>query len=176
MHGCPYTREDESWMDIGIKQVNLGNETPYSDCGNFSVSIGIPFPGHYNMDILAVYVNNKAVDIPSFQNFKGKKTYSLLDSCTSLIVVPDSVLSIVQNAIINGGGVSTRFSTDPYFQSWLKSNTVVQVEESDFNWDVLPTIGFTIASQDYSFKNITVVLGPREYIQLDATGKYCKPV
>ena len=169
MHGCPYDKANMSWIDVG-------NTTPYSDCGNYSVTIGIPTPSYYNLDILATYINNQAVDVGNrFQALSnGRKMYSILDSCTSHIIVPSAIMNTIRPKIVDG--LSDRFARDRNLNSWLNAEIALAVLDSDFKWDILPTLGFTIGSQDSSFKNITIVLGPRDYIQTDSSGRFCNSI
>jgi hypothetical protein len=56
MHGCPYGRQSESFMDIG-------NDTPYTPgtgCGNWSATVGIPSP----LIIISTYCRSLLIACP----------------------------------------------------------------------------------------------------------------
>lgn len=172
MHGCTYSREDQSFFDIG-------NDSPYQPkktCANWSATIGIPSPTYFNLDILEISFG--AVPVPLSFNWQtrsgGFKTYSILDSCTSLILLPSYIVEYLKNQVYNSGGLSPSILNSVYFQNWIDGIWSVSWDPKSFNWELLPTVSFTIKSQATNYQNVTLVLGPRQYIQVDKTGNFCK--
>ncbi|KAJ3304490.1 hypothetical protein HDV03_002699 [Kappamyces sp. JEL0829] len=160
IHGCPYLQMSESWIDFG-------NETPYSGCGGYSVTIGVPETSYFTLDLLSIGVNGAAA--PKSANWQaGMK--SIIDSCTSSILIPKTALGSLKNAIKTAGALSSRLQQSSYLDPFLSQELSLRLLDSDFYWPGLPTISFTIASQTSAFDNITLVLGPRQYIQSDQSG------
>ena len=162
-HGCPYSSSSSSWVDFG-------NETPYTPCDGVSVTIGMPKVSYFNLNILDVAVGGVSVSLYSGWQ---QSMYSILDSCTSMILVPTAALAMLQSDIIYSGGLSNRLQNSPDLQNWLDANVMLGLAESDIQWEMLPNISFTIDSTyTNSYSNITLVLGPRQYIQKESNG-YC---
>ena len=171
IHGCPYgALQGDSFIDFG-------NETPYHpNCGSWSVTIGIPFPSYYNLDILQIGIN----DIPQNlgdnwqpSNFFGTRYFSILDSCTSNLVLPGAIVNNLKAQIIAGDGISPRLKSSRQLSAWLMGNIALSLDSEDLIYSKLPNISFSIASQFTDFANITIILGPRQYIQTDSSGTSC---
>ena len=164
-HGCPYSSSSKSWIDFG-------NDTPYSPCDDLSVTIGIPKASYFNLKVLEIAVSGAPVQLYSGWE---KSMYSILDSCTSLILVPAGVVSKLQTDILNSGGLSYRLRSSLDLQDWLDGNVLLGFKQKDIDWKKLPNISFTISSAftEGTYRNISLVLGPRQYIQIDTNG-YCK--
>jgi hypothetical protein len=173
IHGCTYERESESYIDIG-------NESLYepAGCTNFSATIGIPSPSYYNLDILQITFANSVVPLNSaWQTVKVStqlyRRYSVLDSCTSVILLPTYMVTLLKNQVIASGGLSAILG-NVYLNDWLNGMSGVAWNPNSIKWELLPEVSLTIKSQTTNQKNVTLVLGPRQYIQLDDTGLYCK--
>lgn len=161
-HGCPYSLSNQSWMDIG-------NETPYSACGDFSVAVQLPEASYFTLDVTDISVGPKSI---SFSSSWQKNHYTILDSCTSNILLPKNALSELKSQIKNSGGLSYRLQNSNYLSLWLDGSVKLRLLDSDLTWSKLPTLNFTMASGMTVYKEVSLVLGPRQYIQPDSDGYY----
>jgi hypothetical protein len=166
-HGCPYSRQEDSYIDFG-------NETPYSKCGNATASIVMPIVSHYNVDIIQIKAGNNIIPLqPTFQPGSGiRKTYSILDSCTSLIRMPPNVVEAFHQQVLDSNAISGSFRLSQYFDGWLNAKWGLLNLASHINFDLLPTFTVTLASGKEDYANVTLVLGGRQYIEVDPDG-YC---
>lgn len=100
--------------------------------------------------------------------------YSILDSCTSAIRVPESTLAMIQDRITKGKGLSKRLKAREELTTWLYGQIKLGAIDDDLIWEHLPVLSFTISSElsNAPYKNTTLILGPRQYIQKDRKG-YC---
>ncbi|KAI8900866.1 aspartic peptidase domain-containing protein [Globomyces pollinis-pini] len=164
-HGCPYHMEKESWIDIG-------NETPYSDCGNQSVTFDVQFESYYTLNVTAIAIANQSVALPvEFQGTypNGFRKWSILDSCTSIILVPDLVMNSFVMALIESYAFPLELAADENFLEFLNGNVGYSFEEKDIAWDLLPSLSFSLST---SIGNVDLVLGPRNYLQATTEGYY----
>eukprot|EP00842_Homolaphlyctis_polyrhiza_P003613 jgi/Hompol1/4252/HPOL_007010-RA len=102
--------------------------------------------------------------------------YSIVDSCTSVLMIPPAAFTAFTTAIRNSGGLPTSFSTTDTSQ-FLNGYYAMSVPASAFNWPALPTLAFDIAQDPATTSNgqaatFRIVLGPRQYIQPDPLGYY----
>jgi hypothetical protein len=164
-HGCPYQREEESYIDFG-------NELTFKGCSNKSATINIPVMSYYNVDIQSIKVNNIKSKLPEdFQN-TGYMYYSILDSCTSLITLPSSVVLDLQQAMLSSGGLSPRLTSSDSFKSWFDGEIALFLGSTYLDFDRLPDITIQLASNRTDYKDVSLTLGPRQYIQIDSDGYY----
>ncbi|KAI8900855.1 aspartic peptidase domain-containing protein [Globomyces pollinis-pini] len=166
LHGCPYTMQSKSWIDFG-------NETPYTDCGGRSVTISIPFKSYFTLNVKSISISGSSQTLPKqFQaaskKFSAGYAWSILDSCTSVIVLPDSIVVDLQNKIKASGGFSKTITSEAYyFSAFLDAQGAIQISKDEINWNLLPSLSFVITSD---LGDIELVIGPRQYIQYDTTG------
>ncbi len=163
-HGCPYTKITEGWIDFG-------NDTAYTSCGNMKATVKIPNPSYYNLDITDVSINGSKIPLQS--DFQKNGVYSILDSCTSNILVPQYILTFLQDQVVGYFGLSLDFQSGPHFDAFMDGDIWLEADESNFIWEKLPNISVTINSGFDAYSTVTLVIGPRQYIQSDSTGTKC---
>jgi hypothetical protein len=174
---CAYDAASTSYIDFG-------NTDGYAMCGaNGPVaSTYMPVKSFFTVDVRAMYINGVKATLPSvFQTTGGGlsgfdiKTWSVLDSCTNRILIPYSVFSALYTAIIASNGLPN------WLQSTDKSNFVngyiaFYTSSSDFSWNLLPSFAIEITSDQVISPGVNetfqLVLGPKQYIQVDQDG-YC---
>jgi hypothetical protein len=168
-HGCPYTREAQSWIDIG-------NETPYTGCGNQSVTINMPYKSYYNLDVQGISVGGIPLPLPTtFQPMgNSRRRYSILDSCTSMILLPSSITLGFQDMLKNSTAFSRTLRTNFYFEQWINGDILMSNLQNHIDFSMLPNITFEIATGRKDYNSTKLVLGPRQYIQVDNDG-FCIP-
>ena len=128
------------------------------------------------MDIKAITIGGIDSPLPSsFQPGKGiQKVYSILDSCTSQILLPKSVFDDFVSKLKSSGAFSDTFiGYGSYYTSWFDGTSPGLTLEGHIDFDKLPSLAFVVASQTKAFKNITLEIGPRHYILQDKTLNYC---
>ena len=163
-HGCPYSRESEAWIDFG-------NSTPYTACGNIQATVKVPSASYFNLNITDVTVNGSSIPLQSdFQT----RLFSILDSCTSNILVPSYIYDFLRDQIVGYFGLSLDLQSSAEFDQFMNGEIRLELDESAFIWDKLPNISVTLASGFDQYSSVTLVIGPRQYIQVDETGKLCK--
>lgn len=159
-HGCPYSLQSQSWIDFG-------NDNPFTDCGSQSARIKMPKKSYYNVDLQQVSIDGVNSPFPS--NFQVTQ-YSVLDSCTSVITLPTTVASQIQDAIKSSNAFSTAFKDSSVFQDWVNGDISLKLKSSDIDFGKLPSLTFVLASGHTDYSSVTLVLGPRQYIQIDSDG------
>lgn len=163
-HGCPYSSISNAWIDFG-------NETPYIGCRGIVASIMMPSKSYYNIDLMNIGING--LDIPLPSTFQSANSWSFMDSCTSNIMLPQNSLAALKAAIKQSNAISTTWTTSGYFDSWLASQVQLPFLDSDINWNLLPNITFTINTHAFdTASSVTLVLGPKHYIQANGLGYY----
>jgi hypothetical protein len=164
-HGCPYSRESQSWIDFG-------NETPYVGCGNQSVTVNMPTKTYYNLDLQRILVGGNSLPFPTtFQSGSGSsRKYSILDSCTSLILLPLSTVNAFRTALRESGAFSQTFQSNLYFDQWIDGEILFSNLHLHIDYSLLPNITFEIATGRNDYNSTQLVLGPRQYIQIDTSG------
>jgi hypothetical protein len=154
-HGCPFSNINDSYIDIG-------NDTPDSACGGLKVSVQIANPEFYSLDILEIGFDRIAQPLPStFQT----RHLSILDSCTSNILLPHSNFQAFVEQIYSSSAFSSQIVDSGYLLGWLYGNYRLNFVESDIDWEILPTLSFTFTSHMTIYENVTLEIGPRQYIQ-----------
>ena len=164
-HGCPYEREESSWIDFG-------NDTPYNGCQrNVRASILMPVKSYYTANLQEIKVNEVVTPLP--RNFQISNRWSFFDSCTSNIMVPKAVLTAIQDQILSSDAISTNWIKSGYISQWLNAQVMIPFGQTELDFAVLPNISFTISTQAFnSPSNVTLTLGPRQYIQANTNGFY----
>lgn len=172
--GCPYSKSTSSWIDFSAETGDPDN------CGTPAL-IGktiSPSKSYLTLNVMAVYVNSASIALPaSFQGPDSSqiggsiKSWSILDSCTSLIYVTSGVATALKSAIMESGGLSSHFTTSES-TSFLEGNSYSI--SGVFNLNVFPTLSFEIESSELvsnnTYGSFRLVLGPSQYIQKDDTG------
>ncbi|KAJ3326161.1 hypothetical protein HDV06_000037 [Boothiomyces sp. JEL0866] len=170
IHGCRYSEISHAYIDIG-------NTSPFSSCSNAVATISMPYKSYYNLDIRAIYIGGVLTTLPStFQssstNQYGGRYWSFMDSCNSDISLPPSVLSSLQTAIKNSGGLPSQLTSSGYLNQWLNGEIRMSVSSNSFNWSLLPSIAFNVSTGGLNPTIVQFVIGPQQYIQADSTGYY----
>ncbi|KAJ3326160.1 hypothetical protein HDV06_000036 [Boothiomyces sp. JEL0866] len=170
IHGCPYAYLTNAYIDFG-------NTRAFSSCSSISVTFTFPYDSYYTVDVRGISIGGKAVTLPTtFQgaskNYLGGRDWSILDSCTSLISIPTSAFNSLKTAITNSNGLPSIIQSSQYLSDWLNGNINVHASSSDFKWNLLPTIDFTLSTGGSSPSLVHIILGPQQYIQADSDGYY----
>jgi hypothetical protein len=103
----------------------------------------------------------------------GVQKYSILDSCTSNILLPADMHAALVTEIKRGKGLAPSVRKDSNIDLWLSGQVGLSLASTDLDFFNLPSVSFTISSQATNFQNITLTMGPRQYIQPDSTGRFC---
>jgi hypothetical protein len=163
-HGCPYRKENQSWIDFG-------NDTPYLGCSNTTLSINLPVKSYFTLDLQSVFINGIKSILPSGFQPKSTTTYSIIDSCTSQIKLPNSTVFDLQKAMKVSGGLGSALLQSSNFQGWIGGEIAIKLN-GYVNFTKLPNVTFQIASGRSDYGYISLTLGPRQYIEIDSDG-YC---
>ena len=166
-HGCPSRKRNESWIDFG-------NETPVTKCGNKNATLYMPTVSHVNIEILQIRVGGTSIPFPNeFQvSLNFTKTYSVLDSCTSLILLPTAIHDVFKASVINSNAFSSRVKNYALFEDWVGGLYSLGLVPADVNFSKLPTLTFTLSTGRNDGNAISLTLGPRQYLEIDIMG-YC---
>jgi Eukaryotic aspartyl protease len=164
-HGCPYDREEASWIDFG-------NDTPYNGCGrNVRASVLMPAKSYYNVNLRQIQVAGNTVSLP--RSFQSSNRWSFFDSCTSNIMVPRSTLTTIQETILASDAISEAWINSGYITQWLDVQVMIPFGKTELDFSLLPNISFTISTQAFdTLSNVTLTLGPHQYIQANTNGFY----
>jgi hypothetical protein len=162
-HGCSYEFTNQSWIDFG-------NEIPYIGCrNNVSASIIIPQKNHYTVNITEIVVGSTNIELSgNFQQFH----YSILDSCTSVILVPQEIFDKFKEKLVDSNAFSNQLRSSLYFESWINGQILLSNLGRHVNYELLPNISFTLQTGRKDYETINLVLGPRQYIQKTSSGYY----
>jgi hypothetical protein len=174
VHGCPWKRQNESWIDFGKTEVYT------TDCGP-ELSSYAPAKTYLTVDVINVYANNQKIKMPKeFQTtdnsllFGSEKVWSIFDTCSSYIRAPKIVIQALKFLINRDGGLPASLENPYMIDEFLSGRSYLPVESSAFNWTILPSITFEIPSDaplDLCYnKTIRFKLGPEHYIQETSSG------
>ncbi|KAH6585586.1 hypothetical protein BASA50_001195 [Batrachochytrium salamandrivorans] len=172
-HACPYSLSSQSYIDFG-------NTQPTYACSSNGVPVVwaySPVRSYFTLDIRSISINSSPVSLPStFQTVSGYRKWSLIDSCTSVLMVPKVVVSSLLAAVRSSGGIPSDLAASSYYSDFLNGNVGV-IPNNAFHWEKLPTLSFDITSDQMTTvgsKNATfrITLGPKQYIQPDDNGYY----
>jgi hypothetical protein len=164
IHGCKSTSQANGWIDFG-------NDTPYSGCGMSPVTVGSPSHRLYTVDLKEIAIGSEYRS--SFNSQWQTQTYSFVDSCTSVVILPVPEFSALVNKILAVGVFASSVNiSQTTIQNWLIGNLLVNVQESDFVWDNFPDVKFTVASNSKGYQNVSLTLKGRDYVQKDRDGYY----
>ncbi|KAJ1339205.1 hypothetical protein BSLG_006343 [Batrachochytrium salamandrivorans] len=170
---CPYGLSNQSYIDFG-------NTQPTYTCSSNGVPVVwaySPVRSYFTLDIRSISINSSPISLPStFQNVTGYRKWSLIDSCTSVLMVPSVVLSSLLDEIRSSGGIPSDLAASAHYSDFLNGRTGV-IPRNAFNWTKLPTVSFDITSDQMTTagsKNATfrVTLGPKQYLQRNDNGYY----
>ncbi|KAH6582176.1 hypothetical protein BASA60_002083 [Batrachochytrium salamandrivorans] len=168
---CPYGLSNQSYIDFG-------NTQPTYTCSSNGVPVVwaySPVRSYFTLDIRSISINSSPISLPStFQNVTGYRKWSLIDSCTSVLMVPSVVLSSLLDEIRSSGGIPSDLAASAHYSDFLNGRTGV-IPRNAFNWTKLPTVSFDITSDQMTTagsKNATfrVTLGPKQYLQRNDNG------
>ena len=171
-HACPYQYISQAYIDFGY-------EEPSTECGGTSEPSAwakSPSNTYYTVDIRSILVGGVALPLPSsFQSQSSLDYYSLVDSCTSLLLLPSSIVVALRSAIFDSGGLVPAISQNDV-TSFL-SGRYRFIFGTTPNWSALPTLTFRMVSSQRNdqgtYRLLDITLGPQQYIQIDPDG-YCK--
>ncbi|KAI8918074.1 aspartic peptidase domain-containing protein [Entophlyctis helioformis] len=171
-HGCPYSHVEDSYIDIG----NTEPSTKCNPTGQPNVWAASPVQDFYTVDIRAIYIDGKPIPLPAgFQDPRGSYPWSLVDSCTSAIFIPENVHTALISAIKASGGLPSEVASSSVVDSFLNAGVSLR-PKNDFDWAKMPTISFDFLTEA-AFKagghgTFRITLGPRQYLQRDVNGFY----
>ncbi|OAJ36958.1 hypothetical protein BDEG_21053 [Batrachochytrium dendrobatidis JEL423] len=171
-HACPYSMTNQSYVDFG-------NDDPSYKCSSNGVPVVwaySPARTYFTIDVRAISIDSVPVTLPqTFQNGIGYNKWSLVDSCTSVMILPGSVITALVNAIQSSGGLPSDLASSPHLSNFLSGSIGIRPVQP-FQWSKLPSISFDITSdqirpggQNATFK---ITLGARQYIQPNANGYF----
>lgn len=159
--------------------VDFGNDDPSYKCSSNGVPVVwaySPARTYFTIDVRAISIDSVPVTLPqTFQNGIGYNKWSLVDSCTSVMILPGSVITALVNAIQSSGGLPSDLASSPHLSNFLSGSIGIRPVQP-FQWSKLPSISFDITSdqirpggQNATFK---ITLGARQYIQPNANGYF----
>ena len=166
-HACPSNLMSQAYIDFG-------NSDPSFSCnpsGSPYVWAESPSTNYYTINVLDILIGGSSAPVPStFQEAQlsdGSQSWTVVDSCTSILLLPDSVVQALVTKILNSGAVPSNWP-----QSTINSffNVESVVSNPGFNWAKFPTLSFVIDSGTGS--NFQITLSANEYIQQTANGQY----
>ena len=168
-HACPLSLQSEGYVDFG-------NEDPSFTCnpsGTSYVWAYSPSVNYYTINIVGIKVGGSTVNLPkNFQKYglaDGSQSWSLVDSCTSVLLLPKNIVQSIIAAIVSSGGIPSSWSQQFLTQFF---NIQVLAINPDFKWDLFPTISIQIQTAANSGETFEIVLSAREYIQEASAGRY----
>ena len=165
--GCPPTELSNSYIDIG-------NDTSYSACGSSPVKVSILSQTYHTLDVLDFAVAGASIGLPKSASAWQKSGYSIIDSCTTLITLPSATFTSITTAILNSGGFSNKFlqaTSSADRLKFVKGEVYFSASaftSADFLWSKLPSFSVTVAVDQTTNSNVTITLGPKQYLMKDA--------
>ncbi|KAJ3346835.1 Type I transmembrane sorting receptor, partial [Kappamyces sp. JEL0680] len=97
LHGCPLAHASEGYIDFG-------DETAYSDCGGEVYKVQMPpASGYYEVNFTSFAVGGVVTGMGTGWQ---SSQLSILDSGTSMLLIPGAALSALQLAVFNSKGLS----------------------------------------------------------------------
>nr|KAJ3419101.1 hypothetical protein HK105_007402 [Polyrhizophydium stewartii] len=177
MHACPYTQMSDAYIDFG-------NDVPSTECNPTGAPLAwakCPTKSYFTLDVRNVSVNGQIVALPStFQTTDShviggsSKAWSIIDSCSTMLRVPSTVNSALQNAVRASGGLPSYMTSSQV--SGLLSASYAYTIGSGINWAALPTLSFDLVSDQIDAnglnKVLTLTLTGRQYLQCDEN-RFC---
>ena len=79
--------------------------------------------------------------------------------------LPTLVYQSLIDSMHSSGAFSRNLTSSIYFSAWLAGNYILHLKEADIDWSRLPTLSFTVSSGMTVYNNVTLAIGPRQYIQ-----------
>lgn len=171
-HGCPYLLASQSFIDFGNQTANP------EVCPGLEASVKMPTKSYYTLNVYALYIAGVAQPLPAgvFQpdttSFYGGIQWSILDSCTSNILVTQAILTNLQTKIKASGAFSSTLQASPYLTQWLNGEVTLQLNVNSINYAALPNITFQMVSGMAGYTTTSLTIGPHQYIQANAAGYY----
>ncbi|KAJ3000544.1 hypothetical protein HDV02_004839 [Globomyces sp. JEL0801] len=163
-HVCQQNSNSKSWVDFG-------NDTPFDECSKKNVSMTLPSLPTITLSILDISFGRLSIETLQKQTpfSPGYFGGANLDTCSSIIKIPDGVHENFLLALKDSSGFNDKISKDKGYEEFLKGNMALKANPSDIVYNSLPTITFTIATDA---DNIELTLGPYQYMR--RVGEYCK--
>ena len=168
-HACPLSLMSEAYIDFG-------NSDPSFTCnpdGTPNVWAYSPSADYYTINIVKINVGSNAVTLPQYfqqyTNGVGSLSWSIVDSCTTNLILPQNVVQALVNAIASSGAIPSSWPTNLKTQFL---NAEVTVSNPGFKWSLFPTITFYIQYTSTSTQTFQIVLSAYQYIQATADGDY----
>ncbi|KAJ3326162.1 hypothetical protein HDV06_000038 [Boothiomyces sp. JEL0866] len=159
IHAC---NSSDYWIDYG-------NTTPIQSCSNGAATVDSPSLTYYTLNVISTSIAGVAQQLPS--NFQCRSRQALGDSCTNFIAMPADLVYNLQSMLINSNGLPNELLSSISFNSWLYE--LSPTSYTDFKWNLLPNISFTINTGGPNPRNLTITIGPQNYILQNGYGQ-CK--
>lgn len=174
IYGCPFLFKNQSWIDFG-------DETPYTGCpGSINTlsiaTIQMPTKSYFTLNVTQILISSIAQPLPStFQqkstSYYGGSAWSILDSCTSNILLPAANLAAFIAQITSSGGLVSSLQNSQYLTPWLNGQISLGLSDAYFRYSLLPTLSFTISAGSNQLNPfITLTIGPKQYFQQNSAG------
>ncbi|KAJ3414456.1 Beta-secretase 2 [Chytridiales sp. JEL 0842] len=167
--GCPANSASPSVVDWGRDNRNL---TCSSQLGWAQVADA----SHFSVDVIGISVGSKSLPLPTVGWQAGANGKSLVDSCTTILYLPqfvhnELIAQVRASGAFNGiRGLSETNLNNFLFELYSLPATL------PINYTALPTLSFTLLSPPPSNPsttprgNLTLTLLPQNYIQQDNQG------
>ncbi|KAI9355682.1 aspartic peptidase domain-containing protein, partial [Zopfochytrium polystomum] len=162
--GCPATSDSPSVIDWGNEEKNL-------TCTQNGAPLGWAAVGsksYYNLNVKSVAVAGKDITLPT--DWQTSDT-SIIDSCTTLLLLPSAVFDVFVAKIKATGELQAAGLSSTDVDDFLYSQAGLPM---DVNYSKLPEISFSLDGLNGEI--ITLILTGRGYIQGDGTGYFYFPV
>ncbi|ORY45128.1 acid protease [Rhizoclosmatium globosum] len=166
--GCSATSTSPSFVDFGNQNDALSCITNQSPLGWATIIA----ESYYVVDVVGVAVSGIPVAIPPVwqQDYGG----SIVDSCTTLLVLPSAIYTAFTTAIVNSNVLQNAGMSNAMVNSFVFGFTGIYAAYFPINFAALPTISFTLDSPTTG--TITLTLSGYNYIQPDGSGYLFFPI
>ncbi|KAI8617275.1 aspartic peptidase domain-containing protein [Chytriomyces sp. MP71] len=166
--GCPATTSTRSYLEFGATDSSL-------TCGGGDLQwVAITSASYYVVNVVAVYVGGTQVSLPNNwqSDYEGG---SIVDSCTTLLLLPTAIFNTFANAILSSGALSKAGMSSSIQNAFLYQYVGVSTAYFKINYAALPTFSITMQGAT-SGGTVTLTLSGYNYIQGDGHGYVYFPV
>ncbi|TPX55084.1 hypothetical protein CcCBS67573_g09514 [Chytriomyces confervae] len=168
--GCPATSKSKSYLDFGATDDSLTCTSTNQPLGWVQVTSKT----YYVVNVLKVGVDGGEVALPSDWQSDYDRG-SIVDSCTTLLILPKGVFDAFVAAIKKSGVLAKAGMSAAFQNAFLYQYTGMSSRYFNLDFASLPKISFVLQKADGT-GTVTLTMSGFNYIQGDGQGYFYFPV
>ncbi|KAI9324790.1 aspartic peptidase domain-containing protein [Zopfochytrium polystomum] len=171
--GCPATSSTGSYVDWGAQATDLATcKTSTDEIPGVLGWAKVVDSTHYSVDVRAITITTSAgvatsVALPSGWQSGGANGHSIVDSCTTVLVLPSAAQQALVQAVKSSGAFANSGLSAAGIDSFLTNLQAVS-GVTNIDYSLLPSITFTLTGA--SSGTVDVTLTGKNYIQGNGGG------